>query len=59
MEILCNYISFEVLQALRHINSLVFTAYLGGKGGGLVMTNFISQVGETEAPLVGGTGSEL
>lgn len=30
MVILCNYISFEVLQALRHINSLLLIAYLEG-----------------------------
>lgn len=45
---LCNYISGEVLRALRQVNSLVLTAHLGerwGWGWG-VLANVISRVGK-------------
>lgn len=61
MVILCNYISCEVLWTLRHVNSLALKAYLGERCvcGGEMMTNFISTMGETEAPLMRGAESEL
>lgn len=60
MVILCNYISFEVLQALRLVNSLVLPAHLGGRGeSGGGMINFGGQMGETEAPPARGAESEL
>lgn len=52
MVILCNYLSLEVLQAFRHVNSLELTAHLG-EVLGEVMTNFISQMADTKAPLMG------
>lgn len=61
MVILCNYISCEVLWTLRHVNSLALKAYLGERCvcGGEMMTNFISTMGETEAPLMRGAESDL
>lgn len=61
MVILCNYISCEVLPALRRVNSLVLKAYLGERcvRGGEVMPNLISAMGDPEAPLSRGAEPEL